>query len=157
MTDVEIKVTERLHKLLQQRGVGHIVKEIVGRSKVVAIAEYKKEAPVDKGLLRNSVSAIKSDSTGFTVTTTAQSRGKPYPIYVHEGTGKYFGNGGDFPSQGRVRRAKYSKDDLPFFKMLAKQGRISIKPNRFAKRARETTYIETVRIMESIMKKAEVE
>lgn len=117
----------KLQKLFTNPVFASQLKRIVMGTSNIVVAEYKKEAPVDKGLLRNSVITSISNQDGYSVTTVAQSSGKPYPIYVHEGTGAFRGVDKDYGSkgQGLVRSGRTNK------------GAGGIQPNKFARRAKD--------------------
>lgn len=133
MISVKYKCT--LSKVL--RGEKPDWDKILSAGAMIAEREYKIEAPVNVGELRNKVITQKKGDLSYVVTTIATEKGFPYPIAVHEGTGKYKGSA----DRGRgnwSRNAGYTPEDLAFFKMLAKRGRLSQKPNKFADRAEET-------------------
>ena len=107
----------------------HLSQTLVHRlrqSRFIVMKKYFKEAPVDKGDLRNKI-RDKKITGGYSVSTIAHNRGKPYPIYVHEGTGIFKGVEADFPSTGRVRSGESKMN----------RGSGGIRPNKFAKRASE--------------------
>lgn len=117
-------------------------------ARYVVEPEYKRQAPVNKGDLRKYVGTKKQSMFNYVVTTTATSRGFPYPVAVHEGTGKYKGSVFDFgldPSAdpGFTRNARYTEEELILFKVLAKRGvEMSIKPNKFAIRTKKESIKE---------------
>lgn len=110
---------------------------ILQASAMTAEREYKIEAPVNVGELRNKITTQKKGNLSYTVTTTATEKGFPYPIAVHEGTGKYR-NTSDRGRGNWGRMAGYTQEDIAFFRVLAKRGKLSQKPNKFADRAEKT-------------------
>jgi len=114
----------------------------LSKSRPVVIAEYQRESPVDKGFLRRSVQAtgVRGSNTDmyFLVGSTAKTKeGRPYPLYVHEGTGAFRGSRADYPSKGRIRSGE-SKTN---------RGSGGIRPNRFATRAKEKSQPKVVRLV----------
>ena len=89
-------------------------------------AEYMRQIPVLSNNARSHVK-IELQDRGFKVTTTATRKGFPYPLAVHEGSGKWAGFPIDFPSTGRVRAGETPN-------------RGGILPNRFAMRTFEKTF-----------------
>lgn len=127
---MDIKVTKKLHKVLKDSK--YLRKQFttsLGRIKNKGLREYKLEIPVDKGIARNSVVATKQ-GLGFIITTTATNQGRPYPLFVHEGTYDFKG-AKDYGR--RSSRLQFSYTD-------SGNGAKGIRPNKFADRARETTY-----------------
>lgn len=103
---------------------------------ITAITEekYKREMPVWTGNARNST-VIRKKGDAYIITTTATNRGEPYPVYVHEGTGVFRGTKRDYPSKGRIRRNE------------VRQGIGGVRPNKFAKRARDQAEAEGIRYL----------
>jgi len=132
---IEVSVEKKLGQAIRTGKVN--LGKILQASTMLVEREYKIEAPVNDGLLRNSIKTVQKSELEYTITTTAQQGGFPYPIAVHEGTGKYKGTS----DRGRgnwSRMAGYTPEDIAFFKMLAKRRAISQKPNKFAERAEKT-------------------
>lgn len=139
-----VKVTRDFGKALREGSIEiplfNIIKE-AARLKVVPF--YVKEAPVDKGELRKRVRVIASNfrEMSATVSTDAKSNGKPYPLFVHEGTGALKGTSDQGYTTGRVRAGDVAR------------GIGGIRPNKFATRAAEKARPVVVRFAENEISK----
>lgn len=125
VANLDVAINIRLNELII-RGAIPEIKVASERSKFIVLREYKKQIPVDTGFARRSVIAKRSGIFDYVVTTTATNEGYPYPLAVHDGTGILEGTE-DVPSKGRVRRGE------------VEYGIGGIRPNRFAKRAKDIT------------------
>lgn len=121
-----ISVQTKISKILQDPELSKTLIGVVRDTKFIVVREYMKQAPVMKGDLRRGVTATDTQG-GYSVTTKARHKGRNYPLYVHEGTGKFKGSSTDYPSTGRVRSGESKLN----------RGSGGIRPNMFAKRARE--------------------
>jgi hypothetical protein len=133
--DVEFKA--KLAKILKDGELSKRFSKGINDSKYIVEGEYRKEAPVDKSLLRQLISS-KDVAGGFITTTTAKSAGgKPYPLYISQGTGKFKGDPDGGYTTGLVRaRGGYTDKEIIMFKAMRKRGvEMSIRPNKFAVRA----------------------
>ena len=90
---------------------------------LIVVKEYKEESPVNKGTLRNDVESERQSDLSYIVTTTATSKGFPYPVALHTGTKKLRGSADFGYTTGRVRA-----HEVAF-------GIGGIRPNKFATRA----------------------
>ena len=101
MSGLTIKIDRKFVGLMQNPDFSRGARKILGKSKRLVEREYKREVPVDTGVARGAVVAKDiAGGLGFFVTTIATNRGFPYPIAVHEGTGKYRGR----PDTGMSKR-----------------------------------------------------
>lgn len=140
-TSIKVKVKERLKPILEDETLRKRFTSIIEAAGNIIVREYKKEAPVDKGDLRTDVKMLsrlnRQDRFNGVVTTTATNRGKPYPVYVHRGKGRFRG-GRDRGRGNYTRQAGYTDADIAMFAAMAARGyRFDVRPNKFAKRAEE--------------------
>lgn len=97
--------------------------------------EMVHQMPVNRGDLRRSVE--KTEKSGKYVVGPTLRRAIP----LHAGTNKYRGSSRDYGVRGggRVRQARYTKEDIIMFKTIQKRTRgkgISVPPDKF----RDRTY-----------------
>jgi hypothetical protein len=94
---------------------------------LIAVKEYKKEIPVDKGTARRMTTAKRVGLLKYVIRSNATEGGISYPALIHEGTYDYRGSNVDI---GRINRVRSG-----WIKSGSKKG---IKPNKFRDRAYET-------------------
>jgi len=115
------------------------IQQIFQASSFLVLREYTEEAPVNIGDLVRGIKSIKEGALQYRVTTTTTANGFAYPEAVHEGTGIFEG-GADRGKGNWTRVGGYSEEDLIIFKSIKKRGgEISMRPNKFAKRAKEVS------------------
>lgn len=124
-----ITLKGKISKVLVDSEFASDLADAVAKTRFIVMREYSKEAPVLSGDLRRGIVAI-GRKDGYVVRTKTKKNGKPYPLYVHEGTGRFKGMNIDFPSSGRVRSGESKRN----------RGSGGIRPNMFAKRARDTAW-----------------
>lgn len=119
----------KLQKLFTSNKFAPDLKQIVLGTSNIVEANYKKEVSVDTGLTRDNVVMQPRSDIGYMVTTTATNNGKPYPFYLFMGTGAFKGVDKDYghARENRVRRGQTNR------------GAGGIKPNKFARRARDNS------------------
>lgn len=125
---MRIVMTKKLGKLLETTNGKKYINDALQASYFIVLREYKKQVPVDRGELRQNVTvkaSLKDRGASYIVTTTATNRGKPYPIYIHEGTGDLKGQGDYGYTSGYTRAGTVAK------------GIGGIRPNKFATRTVE--------------------
>lgn len=155
----EADLTELFRRPKQE--VESRVRKAFNKTKSVLVKAYKKEAPVDQDNLRGEVTAVISNDD-LKVTTLAKNRGFSYPLAVHEGTGRYRGAADSGYTSGRVRQSSRFRDKkgklmkrediIGFFAGLRARGvQLSIRPNKFAKRALESSQREIDSIFEEVL------
>ena len=121
-----IVVKAQISQILADKELGRTLMEKLRLTRFIALNMYLKEEPVWKGdMRRNTIS--KNIQGGYRITTTAKKNNRPYPVYVHEGTGVFKDVDADFPSTGRVRSGESRMN----------RGSGGMRPNKFAKRAAE--------------------
>jgi hypothetical protein len=124
---IEQKLT--VNKIVWQRAMqtGQVHRTLVGsirRLRPVGVKTYKSEMPVLSGFGKQSVKDyVRSDLEFYVTSKRKTSKGKPYLIYLHEGTRRLAGAKDYGFTTGRVRA-----DDVAW-------GIGGIRPNKFADRA----------------------
>lgn len=151
MGKLDIQVTKRLAQILENPTIlKPKIQQTLDKAALIVLRKYKQEAPVDKGGLRQGVTILGSGLEKRVTTTATGSGGFPYPVVVHEGKGRFKG-GSDDPSTGRSRKGDASL--LGMFMGMAKRGfKFSSRPNRFAKRAAETSRPEVIKFFNEEIK-----
>lgn len=137
MSDIKVEVKTSLPKVFFD--IKAITKDVdfaIQAAAGVVEGEYKRQSPVNFGDLRRDVTATKLGPMEYFVTTKATSRGRPYPVYLHEGTGSLRGAADYGYTSGRVRAGDVAR------------GIGGIRPNKFAKRAKEKTQGRVFKIVE---------
>lgn len=131
--ELRLDVKERLSAILGDpsllgKGIPSI---LVGAGNLV-LREYIKQQPVNTGNMRSAsrllTNKMNSKDPEVIITTTATSRGRPYPEYIHSGTGKLKGASDYGYTTGRVRAGDIAT------------GIGGIRPNKFANRAMRDSY-----------------
>jgi len=119
-------MTKKLNKMLETGSGRKYISDALEATKLIVLSEYKKQVPVGFTLqLRDQTKVIKISDLEYKVTTTAKNNGAPYPIYIHEGTGKLKGVGDYGYTSGYTRAGTVAK------------GIGGIRPNKFATRTVE--------------------
>lgn len=124
--EIEFQVTTKIAKILKDPESLHkvlvpSVKEVAG----LAVKEYKDQMPTLTGFGKHSVKEYRNGDLDYTVTSKRTEKGRPYLIYLHEGTGKLRGARDFGYHTGRVKAGDVAR------------GIGGIRPNKFAKRAYE--------------------
>ena len=120
---MNLVVTKKLGKLLETADGRKYISQALEATQLIVLNEYKKQTPMGfTGELKGQIKVIKSGALEYKVTTTATNRGKPYPIYIHEGTGDLKGQGDYGYTSGYTRAGTVAK------------GIGGIRPNKFATR-----------------------
>lgn len=151
---IKLNINQSIRDYLKKGSISKQLNEILLASDFIVIADYKKETPVDKGPLRQSVARIKKSNSSYIISAPAKTRGKMYGVFIHQGTGKYKNSNMDvgrisrvrayksiFANKGKSKKKKLkSKNDMALmFAGMRKRGvKMSIKPNKFALRARNS-------------------
>jgi len=119
-------VTKKLSKFLETAGGRKYISQALEATQLIVLNEYKKQTPMGfTGELKGQIKVIKMGALEYKVTTTATNKGKPYPIYIHEGTGKLKEAGDYGYTSGYTRAGTVAK------------GIGGIRPNKFATRTVE--------------------
>ena len=121
MIRADLKVRMRVAHLLL-KGADNEIQKGLDRGSLIVLRGYKENIPVNTGNARQMSQRSKDGRLGWIITTKATNSGKPYPLFVHEGTGQYAGVTQDFPSTGRIRNGEDNR------------GIGGIRPNKFADR-----------------------
>jgi len=127
---MRIVMTKKLSKLLETTNGKKYINDALQASYFIVLREYKKQVPVDRGELRQNVTvkaSLKDRGASYIVTTTATNSGSPYPIYIHEGTGRLAGARDYGYTTGYTRAGTVAKNSG------------GIRPNKFATRTVEAT------------------
>lgn len=120
---MNLVVTKKLGKLLETADGRKYISQALEATQLIVLNEYKKQTPMGfTGELKGQIKVIKSGALEYKVTTTATNKGKPYPIYIHEGTGDLKGQGDYGYTSGYTRAGTVAK------------GIGGIRPNKFATR-----------------------
>jgi len=120
---MNLVVTKKLGKLLETADGRKYISQALEATQLIVLNEYKKQTPMGfTGELKGQIKVIKNGALEYKVTTTATNRGKPYPIYIHEGTGDLKGQGDYGYTSGYTRSGTVAK------------GIGGIRPNKFATR-----------------------
>jgi len=120
---MNLVVTKKLGKLLETADGRKYISQALEATQLIVLNEYKKQTPMGfTGELKGQIKVIKNGALEYKVTTTATNRGKPYPIYIHEGTGDLKGQGDYGYTSGYTRAGTVAK------------GIGGIRPNKFATR-----------------------
>ena len=120
---MNLVVTKKLGKLLETADGRKYISQALEATQLIVLNEYMKQTPMGfTGELKGQIKVIKSGALEYKVTTTATNRGKPYPIYIHEGTGDLKGQGDYGYTSGYTRAGTVAK------------GIGGIRPNKFATR-----------------------
>ena len=116
-------ITKKLSKFLEGANGKRYIKDALEATQLIVLNEYKKQTPMGfTGELKGQIKVIKMGALEYKVTTTATNKGKPYPIYIHEGTGDLKGQGDYGYTSGYTRAGTVAK------------GIGGIRPNKFATR-----------------------
>ena len=116
-------ITKKLSKFLEGANGKRYIKDALEATQLIVLNEYKKQTPMGfTGELKGQIKVIKNGALEYKVTTTATNKGKPYPIYIHEGTGDLKGQGDYGYTSGYTRAGTVAK------------GIGGIRPNKFATR-----------------------
>lgn len=100
-----------------------VLLKILQATSLIGEKYYKKESSVNKGGLRREVYSRKTEY-GYFVTTSARSdTGKPYPVFLYEGTGAMRGRPDFGYTPGRIRAGDVQR------------GIGGIRPNKISDRA----------------------
>lgn len=159
MTPITAEFRANLAKILNDTERRKMLAQGLHDTSLMVISAYKREAPVNKGPLRQQVG--KTDiPDGYVVRSEAMNGGKSYPEVISRGTGKYK----DGPDQGYTTgysRASITSlvtkagaksgskkaravvgDFIDFMKIIVSNAKkrglpypINIRPNKFAVRA----------------------
>lgn len=135
---MNITTIVKLRGALQKATVTKEIEQAIQAGSYIVEGFYKKEVPVNKGDLRSSV-ATRKINAGFKV---APWLDEMYPLYVHEGTGRYAGHSDYGYTSGYTRKnmpygQKDKKSATVLMMILAKKKLLKgIKPNKYADRAR---------------------
>lgn len=139
---MKISLEKQLNPVLEsKKGIGSSIAQILLATVNMTIREYKKETPVDKGILRSSVkrvgNQINESNLSYSVSATAKNRGFLYAVAVHEGTYDFRGDKKDYGGMGRAgaMRGRGVAGRGGFSYVDQSSGRKGIRPNRFALRA----------------------
>ena len=94
---IRLTMAKKLCKVLNNPTYFGKMDDLTMATQNIVIGEYQKEAPVDKGTLRRSVSLkispMSAQGKGYVVGAYARARnGVPYATYLVEGTGKNKGD-----------------------------------------------------------------
>ena len=120
---MNLVVTKKLGKLLETADGRKYISQALEATQLIVLNEYKKQTPMGfTGELKGQIKVIKNGALEYKVTTTATNRGKPYPIYIHEGTGDLKGQGDYGYTSGYTRAGTVAR------------GIGGIRPNKFATR-----------------------
>ena len=120
---MRIVMTKKLSKFLEGANGKRYIKDALEATQLIVLNEYKKQTPMGfTGELKGQIKVIKMGTLEYKVTTTATNKGKPYPIYIHEGTGDLKGQGDYGYTSGYTRAGTVAK------------GIGGIRPNKFATR-----------------------
>ena len=120
---MNLVVTKKLGKLLETADGRKYISQALEATQLIVLNEYKKQTPMGfTGELKGQIKVIKNGALEYKVTTTATNKGKPYPIYIHEGTGDLKGQGDYGYTSGYTRAGTVAK------------GIGGIRPNKFATR-----------------------
>lgn len=135
MVDTTIRINSNLSKVIEDTGYfNKRLAAIMEASQFIVEREYIKQVPVDQGDLKQKIRVEDLTNTiGYRVTSNAKSvQGKPYPVFLHQGTGRLRGAPDFGFTTGRVRN-----NEVAF-------GIGGIRPNKFAKRARDKAEKPTI-------------
>lgn len=141
---MNIKMDKKLVKILEHPEKFRAMFEpAFFQTSSIVEANYKDESPIWKGDLVKYVDVEKTNTPiqmSYLVGSRAKNNGKPYPIYIHEGTGRFAGVFVDFPSPGRIRAGTTDPESG------------GIKPNKFAYRARKKSDPEIIERMNAVVR-----
>lgn len=132
---MKLIITKKLSKFLEGANGKKYITDALEATQLIVLNEYKKQTPMGfTGELKGQIKVIKMGALEYKVTTTATNKGKPYPIYIHEGTGKLKaardygytsgytragtvakGIGGIRPNKFATRTVEAKKDDVKNF------------------------------------------
>lgn len=152
---LDIKLKTKIARAIQDNGFFRLGVETAFKesAELIIVPAYKTEVPVNKGFLRNNVRRIGVNSLHHVVTTTANNKGFRYPAALHEGTGIYKG-ANDYGRNNYVRNGGYTDKDRMRFAGMAKRGyKFSIKPNKFADRAKNLAQSPVIRFIGASLRK----
>jgi V8-like Glu-specific endopeptidase len=123
---MKLIITKKLSKFLEGANGKKYITDALEATQLIVLNEYKKQTPMGfTGELKGQIKVIKMGALEYKVTTTATNKGKPYPIYIHEGTGKLKEAGDYGYTSGYTRAGTVAK------------GIGGIRPNKFATRTVE--------------------
>src|SRR6266496_5974777 len=128
---MELSIKTKISKILSDPKALKDLDDIVLGGAYMIEAEYKKQTPVDKGFLRNSV-----DTRGKGLERVVRANVK-YAKYLHQGTYRWKNKPDQGYTTGRVRAKQVA------------WGGGGVRPNRFADRAREIAAPKAVRFIEA--------
>jgi hypothetical protein len=137
-----IKLKGQISEILTRKDLAEELVKRLQETRFIVMREYFKEAPVNLGDLRRYIFS-KGKAGGYVVSTSASNNGKSYPLYVHQGTGRFKNVQADFPSTGRVRSGESRMN----------RGDGGIRPNKFAKRAAERSQPLVINYMSDVVSK----
>lgn len=138
---MDLVVTKKLNKMLETGSGRRYISQAIEATRFIVLNEYKKQVPVGFTMqLRDQTKVIKIDDLSYKVTTTARNNGAPYPVYIHEGTGKLKGAGDYGYTSGYTRAGTVAK------------GIGGIRPNKFAARTVEAKKNEVKSFMIKTLK-----
>ena len=116
-------ITKKLSKFLEGANGKRYIKDALEATQLIVLNEYKKQTPMGfTGELKGQIKVIKMGALEYKVTTTATNKGKPYPIYIHEGTGRLRGARDYGYTSGYTRSGTVARNSG------------GIRPNKFATR-----------------------
>lgn len=127
---MEVSVKTKIKKILSDPKAFKELDSIVEAGAFIIEAEYKKQSPVDKGFLRNSVT-----TTGKGLERIVKAK-QSYAKYLHQGTYRMKGQPDSGYTTGRVRSHQVA------------WGIGGVRPNKFADRARAIAGPKTVRYID---------
>lgn len=120
---MKLIITKKLSKFLEGANGKKYITDALEATQLIVLNEYKKQTPMGfTGELKGQIKVIKMGALEYKVTTTATNKGKPYPIYIHEGTGRLKGARDYGYTSGYTRSGTVAR------------GIGGIRPNKFATR-----------------------
>lgn len=136
---ISANVRIKLGKAMARGSISPEIDSALEGGAMIVEREYIHEAPVNISTLKQRITTKKIND-GYLVTTNATQSGRPYPLYIHEGTGKFKNSSADYPSTGRIRSGESKRN----------KGSGGIRPNRFAMRAKNQS---NDRVMKYVLSK----